>query len=77
MQTAWLLISGTHGLADASALALIFPDLHGYGYDLGLVFFGINSLMTGALVWRSGLFALGFGSGLSVVGVVYLSLLLL
>ena len=72
MQTAWLLISGGDGLADANALALVFLDLHGHGYDLGLVFFGINSLIMGALVWRSGLFARGFGVGLAIAGSVYL-----
>lgn len=72
MQTAWLLISGGDGLADANALALVFLDLHGHGYDLGLVFFGINSLIMGVLVWRSGLFARGFGVGLAIAGSVYL-----
>jgi hypothetical protein len=72
MQTAWLLISGANGLADADSLALLFLDLHGHGYDLGLVFFGINSLIMGALVWRSGLFARGYGVGLAIAGVVYL-----
>lgn len=72
MQTAWLLISSGDGLADAQALALVFLDLHGHGYDLGLVFFGINSLIMGGLVWRSGLFARGFGVGLAIAGVVYL-----
>ena len=72
MQTAWLLISGGDGLVDANALALMFLDLHGHGYDLGLVFFGINSLIMGVLVWRSGLFARGFGVGLAIAGLVYL-----
>ena len=53
-------------------LRLVFLDLHGHGYDLGLVFFGINSLIMGVLVWRSGLFARGFGVGLAIAGSVYL-----
>ena len=72
MQTAWLLISRGDGLVDANALALMFLDLHGHGYDLGLVFFGINSLIMGVLVWRSGVFARGFGVGLAIAGLVYL-----
>lgn len=72
MQTAWLLISGPNELADANALALVFLDLHGHGYDLGLVFFGVNSLMMGLLVWRSGHFAKVFGAGLVIAGLVYL-----
>ena len=74
MQTAWLLLAGSSGLpADhAQALALVFLDLHGHGYDLGLVFFGVNSLITGALIWRSGLFSRVFGAALAAAGVVYL-----
>lgn len=72
MQTAWLLLSSADSLADAPALALVFLDLHAHGYDLGLVFFGVNSLMMGVLVWRSGLFAKIFGAGLGIAGLVYL-----
>jgi hypothetical protein len=73
MQTAWLVLSGA-GLPDEQAhpLALLFLDIHGHGYDLGLVFFGINSLMTGILVWRSGLFSRVLGIGLAAAGIVYL-----
>lgn len=72
LQAAWLLISDAHGLAYANTLALILLDLHGHGYDLGLVFFGINSLIMGLLIWRSGLFAKIFGVGLMIAGLVYL-----
>jgi hypothetical protein len=72
LQAAWLLISGPNELADAQALALVFLDLHGHGYDLGLVFFGVNSLIMGLLVWRSGHFAKIFGAGLAIAGLVYL-----
>ncbi|WP_102107410.1 DUF4386 domain-containing protein [Oceaniglobus roseus] len=73
MQAAWLLISGGTAVADAEALALVFLDLHGHGYDLGLVFFGVNSLIMGMLVWRSGVFARAFGLGLGAAGLVYLT----
>ena len=73
LQAAWLLISGANELVDANALALILLDLHGHGYDLGLVFFGVNSLIMGLLVWRSGLFAKAFGAGLAIAGLVYLT----
>ncbi|NNE79813.1 MAG: DUF4386 domain-containing protein [Silicimonas sp.] len=72
LQTAWLLLSGADGHADAAGLALVFLELHGQGYDLGLVFFGVNSLIMGALVWQSGVFARVFGAGLAIAGVVYL-----
>ncbi len=70
--TAWLVLNRADALADAPALALVFLDLHAHGYDLGLVFFGVNSLIMGVLVWRSGLFAKAFGVGLAVAGLVYL-----
>ncbi len=70
--TAWLVLTRADGLADAPALALVFLDLHGHGYDLGLVFFGVNGLIMGLLVWRSGLFAKAFGAGLAIAGLVYL-----
>tara|TARA_R110000868_G_scaffold53744_2_gene168512 strand:- start:7308 stop:7997 length:690 start_codon:yes stop_codon:yes gene_type:complete len=73
LQAGWLILSSPNGLADAPALALIFFNLHGHGYDLGLVFFGVNSVMMGVLVWRSGLFGKVFGAGLAVAGLVYLT----
>ncbi|WP_417489261.1 DUF4386 domain-containing protein [Maricaulis sp.] len=73
LQGAWLILSGADALADAAALALVFLDLHGHGYDLGLVFFGVNSVMMGVLVWRSGLFGKLYGMGLAVAGLVYLT----
>jgi hypothetical protein len=72
MLTAWLVLTRADGLADAPTLALVFLDLHAHGYDLGLVFFGVNSLIMGLLVWRSGLFAKAFGAGLAAAGIVYL-----
>ncbi|MBS0125975.1 DUF4386 domain-containing protein [Thetidibacter halocola] len=69
---AWLVLTRADPPTGAATLALAFLDLHAHGYDLGLVFFGVNSLMMGALVWRSGLFAPAFGVGLSVAGLVYL-----
>lgn len=49
MQSALLLITGAPGPApaDAEAMALHNLHLHTHGYDLGLVFFRINSLLTG------------------------------
>jgi len=73
LQVAWLLISDGTRVADAEDLALMFLDLHRYGYDLGLVFFGVNSLIMGILVWRSEFFARAFGAGLAAAGLVYLT----
>ncbi|RKF15322.1 DUF4386 domain-containing protein [Roseovarius spongiae] len=70
---AWLVLIRAEGLSDAPLLALVFLDLHAHGYDLGLVFFGVNSLIMGLIVWRSGFIAKAFGAGLAVAGLVYLT----
>lgn len=71
--TGWLVLLHADTLTDAPALALVFFDLHAHGYDLGLVFFGVNSLIMGLLVWQSGLFARVLGVGLVIAGIVYLT----
>ena len=55
------------------ALASFFLDLHGYGYDLGLLFFGSSNLVLGYLVIRSDYFPGVLGYGLQAAGVVYLA----
>lgn len=70
--TAWLFLSRMGESANAPEIALVFLDLHAHGYDLGLVFFGVNSVIMGVLVWRSGLFARAFGLGLMIAGLIYL-----
>lgn len=77
MQVAWLLITGGQdiaglGIAEAEALALTFLNLHAHGYDLGLIFFAINSFLTGLLIWKSGMFPKIIGSGIIAAGGVYL-----
>jgi hypothetical protein len=54
-------------------MALHALNLHAHGYDLGLVFFAINSLLTGVLIWISGLFPRLIGAGIAVAGIVYLT----
>lgn len=74
MQSALLLITGASGLAtpEADALAVHALNLHAHGYDLGLIFFAINSLLTGVLIWVSGLFPRIIGAGIAAAGMVYL-----
>lgn len=71
--TAWLVLARASSLPDAPALAMVFLDLHGHGYDLGLVFFGVSSLIMCLLVRRSGFIAPAFGYGLGLAGLVYLT----
>ena len=74
MQSALLLITGAPELAtqQAEAMALHALTLHAHGYDLGLVFFAINCLLTGVLIWVSHLFPRIIGAGIIAAGIVYL-----
>lgn len=53
-------------------LAALALELHGVGYDLGLFFFGVNSILTGVLLSRAG-FPRWISAGLAAAGVVYLT----
>ena len=64
-----LLILQAGGAPDAAMLAL---QLHGHGYDLGLVFFGVNSLLTGWLLVISGYVPKLLGGLIAAAGVVYI-----
>lgn len=77
LQAALLLLTGAQDVAalapgQAEAMSALFLNLHGHGYDLGLVFFGINSLLTGALIWRAGFIHRLVGVGIAAAGIVYL-----
>jgi len=72
LQTAVLLLE-TGAIDDSADLALTFIALHANGYDLGLVFFGINCLITAVLVVQSGFVHRVLGIGLGLSGMVYLS----
>ena len=65
-----ILQQGGPGAAGAAGIALA---LHGDGYDLGLAFFGVNSLLTGWLVIRSRLLPRLIGVGVAAAGLVYLA----
>lgn len=60
------------GAPGAPDWALIFLDLHRHGYDLALLFFGINCLLTGWLICRSEFLPRLLGAGLTGAGLVYL-----
>lgn len=46
---------------------------HAYGYDLGLIFFGINSLLVGLLLMRHVAFPVWLGALMMAAGAVYLA----
>ena len=54
-------------------LALSFITLHAYGYDLGLIFFAVNCLLTAQLILRSGFVPHVVGLGIGLSGLVYLT----
>jgi hypothetical protein len=56
-----------------NAVVMLFLELHSYGYDLGLLFFGISNLILGYLMIRSGYFPGILGAGLAAAGAVYLA----
>jgi hypothetical protein len=59
--------------AGQTDLALHAMQLHAAAYDFGLVFFGINSVLTGLLLIRSAAFPAWLGTLLSAAGLVYLT----
>lgn len=55
------------------ALAMLFLEIHSHGYDLGLLFFGLSSLILGYLLIKSDYFPGILGYGLIAAAVVYLA----
>ncbi len=54
-------------------LILLFLDLHGHAYDLGLLFFAVSNLILGYLVVKSQYLPTVLGYTLQLAGVVYLA----
>jgi len=72
-----LLLSGVDYLAvfnsdQLHALVLLFLNAHGYGYIIGLVFFGLHCLVLGYLVFKSGYFPRVLGILLIAASIGYL-----
>lgn len=61
------------GAASADALALLFLELHGHGYLIAQIFFGLWLLPLGYLVYRSGYFPRALGVLLMVGCFSYLA----
>jgi hypothetical protein len=60
------------GTEELNSLASFFLDLHGYGYDLGLLSFGLSCLLLGYLVYRSRYLPRFIGVLLVAAGFTYL-----
>lgn len=61
------------GAASADALAALFLDLHGFGYLVAEIFFGLWLAPLGYAVYRSGFFPRVLGIGLVVGAVSYIA----
>jgi len=57
---------------ERDGLAYLMLDRHGYGYDLGLLFFGVHCLLLGLLIARSKLFPKLLGVLLTGASFAYL-----
>lgn len=53
-------------------LSVLSLRLHGQAYNISLVFFGIDCLIIGWLIWKSGFLPRVIGAGIFVAGVCYL-----
>jgi len=72
-----LLLNGTEYLTSFSAdqlhaLVLLFLEAHKYGYEIGLLFFGLHCLVLGYLIIRSGFFPKILGVLMMLAGPGYL-----
>ncbi len=61
------------GQEQLNALASLFLQLHSYGYDLGLLFFGVSTLVLGSLMVQASYFPSALGYGLIAAALVYLA----
>jgi hypothetical protein len=57
---------------DAARLAYLAVKLHGYGFGIGLIFFGLTCLVRGYLMFRSGYVPRVLGVLLGLAGLSYL-----
>lgn len=64
-----VLLAGAGGMIVDPAATLA---LHATAYDIGLLFFGVNAVLTGLLLARIGGVARLLGAGIAVAGLVYL-----
>ena len=55
-----------------ATLALLALKMHGEGYGIALVFFGIYCVLLGVLIWRGGLLPQAIGALMLLAGVCYL-----
>lgn len=64
----------TSGFAaeELQGFAVLSLRLHGQAYNISLVFFGMDCLIIGWLIWKSGFLPRFIGAGIFVAGICYL-----
>ncbi len=67
-----VLLAQTEGAAGSAQMVLHNVTLHAYGYDLGLIFFGVNCFLMAALMVRSEVIPKSLGVAIGLSGLVYL-----
>lgn len=75
LHSALRVLNGAEATFDTSqleTLASFALDAHAHGYDLGLFFFGINSVLIGTLLYRAEFAPKTLGVAMSLAGAVYL-----
>lgn len=60
------------GAQQRDAAVLVTLKVHGDGYDVSLIFFGVYCLMLGWLVWRSGFLPKAIGALMVLAGACYI-----
>jgi hypothetical protein len=65
--------SSALGASQQHSLSYLFMDLHGHGYDLGLILFGVHCVLLGYLLVKSGYFPRVLGILMMAAGVTYLA----
>ena len=65
-------LAGSFTPEQLNGLTVLFLKVHGRAYDISLFFFGIDCLIIGALIWRSGFLPKLLGLGLVIAGLCYL-----
>lgn len=56
-----------------ASLSQFLLTYQAHGYDLGLVFFGVNCLLTGWLIWKATAIPKSLGALIGLAGLVYLA----
>jgi len=63
---------GAFSAAQLQAMSQLAINMHGHGFGIGLIYFGVACVLRALLIWRSGVLPRVLGVGLGLAGVCYL-----